>query len=77
MAVAKRNDHEAIYTTINDVIHTMIDMCNKKAYEKTGFEFVMLEETLSDTVKEVCYMIVDGVPFANVNTSRKVRNSKE
>ena len=71
LAVAKRNDHEAIYNTINDVIHTMIDMCNKKAYEKTGFEFVMLEETLSDTVKEVCYMIVDGVPFANVNTSRK------
>ena len=71
LAVAKRNDHESIYNTINDVIHTMIDMCNKKAYEKTGFEFVMLEETLSDTVKEVCYMIVDGVPFANVNTSRK------
>ena len=71
LAVVKRNDHEAIYNTINDVIHTMIDMCNKKAYEKTGFEFVMLEETLSDTVKEVCYMIVDGVPFANVNTSRK------
>ena len=71
LAVAKRNDHEAIYNTINEVIHTMIDMCNKKAYEKTGFEFVMLEETLSDTVKEVCYMIVDGVPFANVNTSRK------
>lgn len=71
LAVAKRNDHEAIYNTINDVIHTMIDMCNKKAYEKTGFEFVMLEETLSDTVKEVCYMIVDGVPFTNVNTSRK------
>ena len=71
LAVAKRNDHEAIYNTINDVIHTMIDMCNKKAYEKTGFEFVMLEETLSETVKEVCYMVVDGVPFANVNTSRK------
>ena len=69
--IAKRNDHEAIYNTINDVIHTMIDMCNKKAYEKTGFEFVMLEETLSETVKEVCYMVVDGVPFANVNTSRK------
>lgn len=70
-AVAKRNDHEAILETINQVIHKTIEMCNRKAYEKTGFEFVMLEETLSETIKEVCYLVVDGVPFKDVNTSRK------
>ena len=69
--IALRNNHESVLNTINAVIHKTIELCNHKAYLKTGFHFVMLEETLSETIKEVCYLTVDGVPFKDVNTSRK------
>lgn len=72
-ALEVRNTHEAELAIINDFIHKQIEMCNQKAYEKTGFKFVMLEENLTnDQVKEVCYLTIDDVPFANVNTSRKL-----
>lgn len=71
-AIKALNDREAQLAVINQFIHKSIELCNAKAKALTGFEFVMLEETLSDTVKEVCYMLVDGVPFKNVNTSRKL-----
>jgi uncharacterized protein (DUF2164 family) len=72
-ALEVRNNHEAELEIVNAFIHKQIEMCNQKAYEKTGFKFVMLEENLSnDQVKEVCYLTVDDVPFANVNTSRKL-----
>lgn len=66
------NEHEHQVSIINQFIHKSIEMCNEKAKAITGFDFVMLEETLSDTVKEVCYLTVDGVPFSNVNTSKKI-----
>lgn len=66
------NNLEKQYLVINLFIHKTIEMCNHKAYEKTGFKFVMLEETLSNTIKEVCYLTVDGVPFDSVNTSKKL-----
>ena len=72
-ALKVRNDHEAQLAVINAFIHKQIEMCNQKAYIKTGFKFVMLEENLTnDQVKEVCYLTIDDVPFANVNTSRKL-----
>ena len=71
-AISVLNDRESQLAIINQFIHKSIELCNAKAKALTGFEFVMLEETLSDTVKEVCYMLVDGVPFKNVNTSRKL-----
>ncbi len=71
-AIETLNNHEEQLSIINQFIHKSIELCNAKAKALTGFEFVMLEETLSDTVKEVCYMLVDGVPFKNVNTSRKL-----
>ena len=71
-AIKTLNNHEEQLSIINQFIHKSIELCNAKAKALTGFEFVMLEETLSDTVKEVCYMLVDGVPFKNVNTSRKL-----
>lgn len=70
-SVKERNTLEVVLEAINAVIHKTVEMCNQKAYEKTGFKFVMLEETLSETIKEVCYLVVDGVPFKDVNTSRK------
>ena len=61
------NQHEYQLEIINKFIHKSIEMANEKAREVTGFNFVMLEETLSETIKEVCYLTVDGVPFASVN----------
>ena len=66
------NQHEYQLEIINKFIHKSIEMANEKAKAITGFNFVMLEETLSETVKEVCYLTVDGVPFASVNTSKKI-----
>lgn len=66
------NQHEYQLEIINKFIHKSIEMANEKAREVTGFNFVMLEETLSETIKEVCYLTVDGVPFASVNTSKKI-----
>ena len=66
------NQHEYQLEIINKFIHKSIEMANEKAREVTGFNFIMLEETLSETIKEVCYLTVDGVPFASVNTSKKI-----
>ena len=70
--IEQLNNHEKQLLTINEFIHKSIELCNQKAKAITGFDFVMLEETLSETIKEVCYLSVDGVPFKDVNTSRKL-----
>ena len=72
VAIHNLNDLEKQLLTINDFIHRSIKLCNEKAKAITGFDFVMLEETLSETIKEVCYLSVDGIPFKDVNTSRKL-----
>ena len=71
---AKLNDNETLLARCSLLIQTMISMINKKATEKTGLTFVMLEENLSnDGIKEVCYATVDGVPFKDVNTAKKIK----
>ncbi len=66
------NDTEALTNRVEEFIHKMIACINSKAKELTGIEFVMLEENIgNDGIKEVCYALVDGVPFANVNTAKK------
>ncbi len=68
------NDKEFALNKINDVIRTMIAMINDKAKLITGFNFVMLEENLTnDDIKEVCYVTVDGVPFKDLNTADKIK----
>lgn len=72
MAITKVNDLESLLQRVNDFIHTMIEKVNQKAKVITGIDFVMIEENLSnDNVKEVCYAVIDGIPFANVNTAKK------
>lgn len=67
------NDKEALFARVNSFIQTMIREVNKKATEKTGIDFVMLEENLTnDNLKEVCYATVDGIPFASINTAKKI-----
>lgn len=66
------NNVEALASRVDEFIHKMIACINSKAQELTGIEFVMLEENIgNDGIKEVCYALVDGVPFANVNTAKK------
>lgn len=70
----KLNDTEALLARCNKLIQTMINKINQKATEKTGLNFVMLEENLTnDGIKEVCYATVDGVPFKDVNTATKIK----
>jgi DNA repair exonuclease SbcCD ATPase subunit len=70
----KLNDSECLLARCNRLIQTMISLINKKATEKTGLNFVMLEENLTnDGIKEVCYATVDGVPFKDVNTATKIK----
>lgn len=67
------NDNEYLLAQLNEFIQTMISQINKKATEKTGINFVMLEENITnENISEVCYATVDGVPFKDLNTSRKV-----
>lgn len=71
-AIARVNDLESLLQRVNEFIHTMIERVNNKAKALTGIDFVMIEENLSnDNVKEVCYAVVDGIPFANINTAKK------
>lgn len=71
--VTELNNSESLLARCNRLIQTMINMINKKATEKTGLTFVMLEENLSnDGIKEVCYAIVDNIPFKDVNTAKKI-----
>lgn len=70
----KLNDTESLLARCNKLIQTMINKINQKATEKTGLNFVMLEENLTnDGIKEVCYATVDGVPFKDVNTATKIK----
>jgi aspartate/tyrosine/aromatic aminotransferase len=49
-----------------------MELLNQRATELTGFHFVMQEENLTnDNMKDVCYALIDGIEFSNVNTSKK------
>lgn len=71
---ANLNDLECLLARCNRLIQTMINLINEKATEKTGLTFVMLEENLTnDGIKEVCYATIDGIPFKDVNTAKKIQ----
>lgn len=67
------NDNDYLLAQVNEFIQAMINKINQKAKIKTGIDFVMLEENITnENITEVCYATVDGVPFKDLNTSRKV-----
>lgn len=67
------NDEASLLARVTELIHTMIKLINDKAYKITGIHFVMLEENLTNAgVTETCYATFDGVPFKDLNTSRKI-----
>ena len=67
------NDNESLLARCNQFIKAMCQAINNKAKEITGFDFVLLEENLSnDGISEVCYIVDDkGIPFKDINTARK------
>ena len=67
------NDNESLLARCNLFIKTMCQLINDKAKEITGFDFVLLEENLSNEgISEVCYIVDDkGIPFKDINTARK------
>ena len=67
------NNNESLLARCNQFIKTMCQLINNKAKEITGFDFVLLEENLTnDGISEVCYIVDDkGVPFKDINTARK------
>lgn len=70
----KLNDLEEIYNRVDSFIKTMVSKINQKATTKTGIDFVMLEENISNEgIKEVCYATVNGIPFKDINTAEKLK----
>ncbi len=68
------NNTEALYARVDKFIKTMISKINQKATAKTGIDFVMLEENISNEgIKEVCYATINGIPFKDVNTAEKLK----
>ena len=69
------NDVDAVRTKIVQFIQKRIQLLNERAYKKTGIKFIMAEANLSDgSIKEqtVCYATVNGIPFKDVNTAKKI-----
>ena len=71
---AEINTAENWLQQVNKFIQTMINKINQRAKEITGFDFVMLEENLTNgNLTEVCYALVDNVPFKDLNTADKFK----
>ena len=73
--VKKLNDIDSMRTKIVHFIQKRIQLLNERAYKKTGIKFIMAEANLGDgTIKEqtVCYATVNGIPFKDVNTAKKI-----
>lgn len=69
---AKLNDEEVLLNQVNAFLNDYMKLLNKRATNLTGINFVMQEENLgNDNMKDVCYALIDGVPFSEVNTSEK------
>ena len=67
------NDIERLLARFNQFIATLCHLVNNKAKEITGFDFVLLEENLTNEgITECCYVVDDkGIPFKDINTARK------
>jgi len=69
---AKLNDEEALLNKVDSFLKDYMKLLNQRATNLTGINFIMQEENLgNDNMKDVCYALIDGVPFSEVNTSEK------
>lgn len=73
VVINQANDNDYLLARLNQFIQLMIKNINDKAYQITGFNFVMLEENLTNNgITECCYIVdEDGIPFKDINTARK------
>jgi len=73
VVIHQANDNDHLLARLNQFIQAMIKAINDKAYKITGFNFVMLEENLTNNgITECCYIVDDdGIPFKDINTARK------
>lgn len=73
VVIHQANDNDYLLSRLNKFIQAMIKAINDKAYQITGFNFVMLEENLTnDGITECCYIVDEnGIPFKDINTARK------
>lgn len=67
------NDLEFLLGKVKSFTNKQVELINNKAKEITGIDFVMLEKNVTnDDLNKVCYATVDGVPFKDVNTAKKI-----
>ena len=73
VVINQANDNDYLLARLNQFIQLMIKNINDKAYQITGFNFVMLEENLTNNgITECCYIVdEEGIPFKDINTARK------
>lgn len=73
-AVNELNNEESLLNHVNGFLKDYMKLLNDRATNLTGIEFVMQVENLSnDNMKDVCYPLVNGIPFSEVNTSEKYK----
>lgn len=68
-------EKQLILKNLNAFNKEYIKELNTRASNKTGIDFVLAEEYLdskSDGFKEVCYATYNGIPYQDLNTSRKI-----
>lgn len=73
-AVKNLNDLDYILNLCVKFNNKYLTLLNARALEKTGINFVLLEKNLTNNkYSQVCYAVdSEGVPFKDINTSRKI-----
>lgn len=73
-AINVLNNEESLLNHVNGFLKDYMKLLNERATNLTGIEFVMQVENLSnDNMKDVCYPLVNGIAFSEVNTSEKYK----
>lgn len=72
--ISEFNDANFLYGRVKAFTDELTKRLNALATQKLGIDFVMLEDNLTnDGTTEVCYALVNGIPFKQVNTSEKIK----
>lgn len=69
--ISQLNDAESSYTLCDEYIKTRIKAINDKAYSTFGIEFEMLKEQVNGGLEEVCYPVLDGKAYNQLNRGLK------
>ncbi len=69
--VNELNEVEAQYTLCDNYIKTRIKCINDKTFETFGIEFEMLKEQVNGGLEEVCYPVLNGKTYNQLNRGLK------